>query len=186
MMEFDPAIEKFSPEAFGSHLRYLIEEVRQREKKERVLFLCIGSDRCTGDSLGPLIGHKLNQQPTREWEVLGTLHEPVHALNLRETADCIRRQYAGYVVVTIDASLGQNRQVGRITMGRGAIRPGQGLQKELVSVGDVYITGVVGACGREPWILQNTRLSLVMDMADAICTGICRADRVGLISKEMA
>ncbi len=184
-MEFDPAIERFSPEAFGNHLRYLIEEVRQKEKKERVLFLCIGSDRCTGDSLGPLIGHKLNQRPTREWEVLGTLHEPVHALNLKETADCIRRKYAGYVVVAIDASLGQNRQVGRITMGRGAIRPGQGLKKELVSVGDVYITGVVGACGREPWILQNTRLSLVMDMADAIYTGICRADRAGLTQKEM-
>ncbi|MCD8125896.1 MAG: DUF1256 domain-containing protein, partial [Lachnospiraceae bacterium] len=81
---------------------------------------------------------------------------------------------------------GQTRQGGRITMGRRANRPGQGLQKELVSVGEVYITGVVGACGREPWILQNTRLPLVMDMADAICTGICRADRVGLISKEMA
>ncbi|MCD8329645.1 MAG: hypothetical protein LUC27_03005 [Lachnospiraceae bacterium] len=43
----------------------------------------------------------------------------------------------------------------------------------------------MGACGREPWILQNTRLSLVMDMADAIYTGICRADRAGLTQKEM-
>ena len=27
--------------------------------KRGVVFLCIGTDRSTGDSLGPLIGHKL-------------------------------------------------------------------------------------------------------------------------------
>lgn len=45
--------------------------------------------------------------------------------------------------------------------------------KDLAEVGDIFITGIVGACGRfEPLMLQNTRLSMVMEMADCICRGI--------------
>lgn len=170
--EFDPSIEKFSPDDFGRHLRDLIEEVKREEQKEKVLFLCIGTDRCTGDSLGPLIGHQLMRVKKRDWEILGTLHQPVHALNLKETMQQVEEAYGEYVVVAIDASLGRLRQVGRISVGRGAIQPGQGLKKDLKAVGDIYITGVVGICGRGSWFLQNTRLALVMDMAEAISIGI--------------
>ena len=45
------------------------------------VYLCIGSDRVTGDSLGPLVGTLLLKvQPTLP--VIGTLTDPVHALNL--------------------------------------------------------------------------------------------------------
>ena len=40
-------------------LRQMIGEIMRRENRKGVLLFCIGTDRSTGDSLGPLIGHKL-------------------------------------------------------------------------------------------------------------------------------
>lgn len=163
----------FSPRHFGRNLRRLIEEVRVQEAKDDLLFLCIGSDRSTGDSLGPLIGYKLAGQEERAYHVLGTLEQPVHAVNLGETLAEIYRSYSDSVVVAIDASIGRREQVGMITLGRGAIQPGLGVQKKLDRVGDIFITGVVGnECCLEPWCLQSIRLSMVMKLADAICQGI--------------
>ena len=163
----------FSPGLFGYRLNRLIEEVKIAEGKNQVLFLCIGSDRSTGDSLGPLIGYKLERTVTPGWSVMGTLEHPVHAVNLSETMNAIRRWHSDSVVVAIDASIGQREQVGLISMGKGALQPGLGVRKRLETVGDIFITGVVGSSTcLEPMVLQSIRLAVVMELADAICMGI--------------
>ena len=55
-----------------------------------LVFLCIGSDRITGDSLGPLIGYQLSPYCSRVFHVYGTLDDPVHALNLPDRISYIR------------------------------------------------------------------------------------------------
>ena len=45
-----------------------------------LVFLCIGSDRITGDSLGPLIGYQLSPYCSRVFHVYGTLDDPVPEL----------------------------------------------------------------------------------------------------------
>lgn len=49
-----------------------------------IILVCIGTDRSTGDALGPLVGTKLEQVGITNFQVFGTLDEPVHALNLEE------------------------------------------------------------------------------------------------------
>jgi len=62
-----------------------------------------------------------------------------------------------------------------ITVGRGSLRPGAGVNKSLPAVGDVYTTGVVNVAGfMEYFVLQNTRLGLVVKMAKIIAQGILR------------
>ena len=51
----------FCPQEFGGQLTSFVERVKEERRKQGVLFLCIGSDRSTGDSLGPLVGYKLQQ-----------------------------------------------------------------------------------------------------------------------------
>lgn len=193
---YHQAGERFSPQAFGSQLAFFVEKVREEQEKKRVLFLCIGSDRSTGDSLGPLVGYKLERR--REvmqaesaamgagngliypdeadfgGPLFGTLERPVHAINLEETMERIRTEYRDHVVVAIDASIGRHEHVGYITVGLGSLRPGLGVRKNLGAVGDIFITGIVGSGGAwEPLLLQNTRLSVVMELADCIYEGIC-------------
>ena len=143
-------------------------------KTQPIIILCIGSDLATGDSLGPLIGYKLKSLPLSEnIKVFGTLKNPINAKNLSQALNFFNNNYKKSIIIAIDASLGLISQIGKISVGKGKIKPGAGLKKNLPMVGDFFITGVVNYCGiSNVEILQNTRLSLVMNMADIITSSL--------------
>lgn len=149
--------------------------LRLRPPGSDVVILCIGTDRSTGDALGPLVGSALMDRLPGVM-VHGTLDQPVHAVNLRETVDRIALESEKPFVMAIDACLGQVCNVGQITVGEGALRPGAGVHKDLPPVGDAHITGIVNVGGfMEYFVLQNTRLSMVYKMAGVISEGLCEA-----------
>lgn len=141
---------------------------------EDIVLLCIGTDRATGDSLGPLIGYKLSKLPFKDnIYIYGTLNEPIHAKNLKNNMENIYCKHKNCIVVAIDASLGSKDYINFINIGLGSVRPGAGVNKNLPPVGDIFITGIVNHTGLlEISVLQNTRLSVVMNMADIISYGI--------------
>ena len=138
-----------------------------------LVIVCIGTDRATGDSLGPLVGYKLHELPYDKVTLYGTLDQPVHAKNLEDTLVTILEQHPNALIMAIDACLGAAQNVGCLTLGEGSIKPGAGVKKELPPVGHIHITGIVNFSSlMNMVILQNTRLSLVMKMADTISSGI--------------
>lgn len=140
--------------------------------------LCIGTDRVTGDSLGPLVGYKLSQSRLNSVKIYGTLENPVHALNLADTTKEIYNTYTNPFIIAIDASLGNSNHLGYITLGKGPLTPGSGVKKTLLPVGDIFITGIVNVSGvLDSLILQTTRLDTVMTLADCISLGIRLAER---------
>lgn len=163
--------KKHAAHQLGHLLRECISQVSR--DWDDLIFLCIGSDRITGDSLGPYIGHQLSHHTLARTHIYGTLENPVHALNLSHTLMDIQRNHPQALVVAIDASLGAKKHLGYITIGNGSIRPGAGVRKDLPPVGDIYITGIVCASGfLEQFSLQNTRLGCVVSMADTITQAI--------------
>lgn len=140
--------------------------------------VCIGTDRSTGDALGPLVGTMLKEKNMTYFHVYGTLEEPIHAVNLEEKITAIRSIHENAFMIAVDACLGRLKSVGAITIAEGPVRPGAGVNKQLPPVGDLHITGVVNVSGfMEFFVLQNTRLHLVMNMAKTIANGIYEADR---------
>lgn len=138
-----------------------------------IVILCIGTDRSTGDCLGPLVGHKLKLIKYREITVYGTLDNPVHAKNICDVIDEINISHFRPFIIAIDACLGKPERVGIISIGKGPLRPGAGVNKTLPEIGHIHIIGIVNMSGfMEYLILQNTRLNLVMRMADIISSGI--------------
>ena len=145
------------------------------KKCTEIVFLCIGSDRITGDCLGPYIGHLLHPHESPRIFVYGTLSYPVHALNLEKSSRLIGQLHPHALVIAIDASLGQKKHLGYVTIGNGALYPGAGVQKNLPPVGDIHITGIVNIAGMlEHLTLQTTRLSTVVALADVIAGGILK------------
>ena len=144
----------------AGQLSGLIQEEMTRRHKKKLVFLCIGTDRSTGDSLGPLIGYKLKQERRRGTLVFGTLDRPVHAMNLEHYVQVLKNGYPDALVVAVDASVGDESHVGYVTLGRGSLKPGLGVCKELHAVGDLFITGIVAGCSRKeihhtPEITEN-------------------------------
>lgn len=159
---------KEAPFLLGGYLAEMLEEFSLPP-----VFVCIGSDRVTGDSLGPMIGSWLKKRYRSNIHVYGTLDLPVHALNLDEIIAHIHSIHQNHPVIAIDASLGTKEHQGYITVGRGSISPGAGVNKSLTDVGDMFITGIVGMSGRFSHIsLQTARLSQIISIAEQIAGGI--------------
>lgn len=157
---------------FTEILYELIDKNMQTGFKS-IVFVCIGTDRSTGDSLGPLIGYKISGIKQKNIYIHGSLEKPVHAKNLDEVMNLINAQYNKPFIIAIDACLGRMDHVGYITIGEGPLKPGSGVNKELTPVGHISITGIVNFGGFMDFlVLQNTRLNVVMKMADLISTGI--------------
>ncbi len=141
------------------------------------IILCIGTDRSTGDALGPLTGTYLHQHGLKHLHVYGTLHEPVHALNLVETLDQIYEKHHNPYIIGVDACLGKKQTVGTILTGIGSLKPGAALKKDLPAVGHMHMIGIVNVGGfMEYAVLQHTRLSLVYDIAASMANIIIDLD----------
>ena len=154
--------------------RLLLNAIKKNNLKNNTLvLLCIGSDRATGDCLGPIVGYKLSQSAHSKVVIYGTLDQPVHAKNLKDTIDYIYENHKCPYVIAIDASLGKSNHIGYITVGEGPLKPGAGVDKDLPAIGDLFITGIVNFSGMlDHMLLQTTRLNIVMSLADYICLGI--------------
>ena len=156
---------------FGKQLYQLIST--EKKTGQPLVFLCIGSDRATGDCLGPIIGYKLRQRQLGTIYVYGTLEQPVHAKNLSEQIRVIEATFQNPFIIAIDASLGKASHIGYFTLAKEALKPGAGVGKDLPPIGNLCITGIVNLSGfLEHSLLQTTRLYTVMSLADHICNGI--------------
>ncbi|WP_243149059.1 spore protease YyaC [Blautia sp. BIOML-A1] len=144
-----------------------------RNSWSELVFLCIGTDRVTGDCLGPFVGQKLSSYSGTVFSVYGTLFQPVHALNLTDIYQHIQTHHPNALIIAIDASLGEKKHLGYVTIANGALHPGAAIHKQLPSVGHIHITGIVNVSGvLEQLTLQTTRLSTVIFLADKIVQGI--------------
>ncbi|MGB9812584.1 MAG: spore protease YyaC [Thermovenabulum sp.] len=169
----------FASDILGKGIFKILEECY--EQKGEIIFLCIGTDRSTGDSLGPIVGNILMENPYIQGlsniHIYGCLKEPVHAGNIEKVIEQLNNLRNKPFIIAIDASLGRIENIGTIKLGKGPLKPGAGVKKELPPVGSYHITGTVNFGGiMEYLILQNTRLYIVMQMskiiADAIFKGL--------------
>jgi len=106
------------------------------------LFICIGSDHHLLDCFGPLTGTML-AAVAPGLPVLGTLEHPLHAQNLVKEIRGIKKLHAEKIEIAIDASVGNEEEIGIIQLRQGSLLPGKAFAKNLPPVGQYSITGVV-------------------------------------------
>lgn len=88
-----------------------------------IIFLCIGTDRITGDAFGPLVGYKLTSffSDASRINVIGNLTNPVCANNAVEVLQQIRENYSNPFIIAIDSALSSTNQIGNIVVREGGI-----------------------------------------------------------------
>lgn len=155
----------YKSEAIAEHLTNSLMEILERD----AIFVCIGTDRCTGDSLGPLIGTLISRHDLHDHLVFGTIKNPVHALTICDTIKEIQEKYADRQVIAIDAASGLFS--GYIKIKGEPIMPGLGVGKTLPPVGDYSITATT--CSKTENIMY-ARLDMIFDMAEIIAGAITK------------
>jgi len=134
--------------------------------------MCIGTDRCIGDCLGPLVGTFLKEN-SFPLPVFGTINKPIHALNISENIKKIRTKYKDYKIIGIDACLGDTDSIGEIEVRDFPIHPGKGVGKSLPHIGEISIIGIIDSSeNNELFSNRNIRLNLVMNISKVITHAI--------------
>ncbi len=139
---------------------------------ENTVVVCIGTDRAIGDALGPLIGTMLNNSDFK-FPVYGTLDSPIHALNIYESIDTIKKAHPKGNFLAIDACLGSKYNIGNIQIREGPILPGKGVGKKLPQIGNHSIVGIVDKIDENNrFSFNNVRLNFILELAEIISLSI--------------
>jgi putative sporulation protein YyaC len=158
----------------GVHRDQLVlffKDIFQRHNLDEITFLCIGTDRSTGDALGPMTGTLLEEQGLPH--VIGTLAAPCDADTLEKRLAHIPAQHT---IIARDACLGPKDAAGTYYVSGAPLRPAESVGGKLPPVGQYSLAAVVNANGPRPYsILQMTSLYLVMNMAQTIADSISEA-----------
>lgn len=154
-------------------------KVLSNHLKERIIedtiIVCIGTDRCIGDALGPIVGTLLTNTNFK-YPVYGTLKHPIHAVNLKNELRKIKSKHKNPYIIAVDACLGEEAFIGNIQIREGPIFPGKGVGKILPSIGNLSVVGIVDKYTYEDFFpIHNIRLNLVMEMAEIIMKAFSEA-----------
>lgn len=118
----------------ASYLFEMVKVLSEAKTTDKpIAVVGIGTPKILGDSIGPLVGSLLESMDL-PIKVLGTVSNPVHALNIQEQIDSLKNKYT---VIVIDAAIG--KKVGEISCEKGGIYPGAGTKKDLGYYGDYSI-----------------------------------------------
>lgn len=157
---------------FSNNLRQKIQDI----EISKLIFLCIGTNRVIGDCFGPLVGSKLKHYFSQEEnvEVIGDIENIVSLKNVYSIINQIQEQEA--FVIAIDAALSCNNKIGTIIVNQNKMNIGSGINKRNLYIGDISIKGIVAKDFKNPKrnfnALQNMPLSIIIDMAECVSTGI--------------
>jgi len=151
---------------------YTLSNFLKDELNANTIIVCIGTDRCIGDCLGPLIGSMLEEK-FFPLPVYGTIANPIHALNLDSKLSDIKLKHPDSKIIGIDACLGPPNKIGQIQVRDYPINPGKGVGKSLSPVGDISIIGIVDSSDiDEPFTSRNIRLNLILEISKVITQGL--------------
>lgn len=136
------------------------------------IIVCIGSDLVLGDSLGPLVGTFLKQNGAGAY-IYGTLNAPITAKEVEYAKYYLKKLHPKSKIIAIDAGVGSADDVGLVKISNVGLKPGLGVNKNLSTIGDMSIIGVVASRSVKNVNLFNyTRLNLVYRMAKVVAGGI--------------
>lgn len=139
---------------------------------ENLVFIFVGTDANVGDSLGPLVGTLIDINDNKIYKY-GSLNTPITAKEVPYIANFIKKAHPDSFIIVVDAALGKKQDIGQIKVLKEGIRPGLGVNKNLPTIGDASIIGIIGEKNAfSESILALTRLSCVYQMANVIKEGI--------------
>lgn len=172
--------EYMMQEEFIQDLSTKLYKERIKKGYFEIVFLCIGTDKITGDCFGPLVGSKLNKLLEKynifNINIYGTLKNNICYTNIEQTLKEIKNKHSKACIVVIDAALSKKENIGKIFITNEKTILGKGLNKGKIETGDISIKAVVGKNYKMPIynfeILQNISLGLVMDLSNIVSNGI--------------
>ena len=141
--------------------------------KENPIFLCVGSSRCVGDCLGPIVGELLTKKYNINAMVYGNLDNNITVNNIDNYVSFIKKEHPSSPIIIVDSSVGNEDEVGLVKFSQGGIIPAGYIQERKQILGDFGITSVVNTVGISQLIfLKGTTLKIIWKLGAFIAESV--------------
>ena len=129
----------------------------------KLLFLCIGSEKISGDCIGPIVGTLLKEKYRIPYPVLGTEDNSVNGANIRAYRDNIKKYFPDYKIIAVDSAVGDDKDLWTLKIREGGVRAGGALNPSVEYYGNVLDN------------LLSAPYSKIVDFAERIAKTIVKA-----------
>ena len=147
-----------------------------KEGYSNIIFLCIGTSKIIGDSIGPVIGSRLKEVENEIVQVYGTTDNMVNFINAKEIIESIYSGYEKPYIITIDSTLSNSKEKGDIVLGKGYIKIGKALEKSICFYSNANINCVVGENRKTEndnlKELKTVESERVLKLSQIVCSGM--------------
>lgn len=140
--------------------------------RQKPVILCVGTQKVSGDMLGPMVGSILTEKYNINSYVYGTLNNPVNGLNIEEYISFIKKIHSKSLIITVDAAMGLKNEVGLVKLKKDGIVAGAAFGRKKKTIG-IGLVGVVAEKDDNPINkLMTVKVSFVECLAEKIATVI--------------
>ena len=123
---------------------------------KKLVFVCIGTTKVVGDSIGPKVGDLLKASGVNAY-VYGCTGNQITSLNVAQYAQMLNRRHKNDVVVVIDSTLGESKDIGKIKLTSNGIKPGGAFFSNRKRIGDIGVMAIVGDSNSDRMTELKTR-----------------------------
>lgn len=165
---------------FIRDLEYILYKKKQEKYFSEMVFLCIGTDKVIGDSVGPLVGTKLKELLNKynffNINIYGSLDKTINYSNIIREVKNIEEKHKNACIIVVDAALSKKENIGKIFVASGKTLLGKSLNKSKIEIGDISIKIVVGRNYKfEKYNLnelQSSSLYEIINLSNIVANGI--------------
>lgn len=129
---------------FIEDFKEALYNMKKTKEFDKIFFICAGTDKITGDSLGPFVGSKLEEYFSEKnysnIYIYGTLDNNINHENIKNILNKIDKKTG---VIIVDAALSNKQNMGNIYVLNKKTVLGKGLKKNNFKIGDISIKTVV-------------------------------------------
>jgi len=154
---------------------YLKQNLKNNSKE--VIFLCIGSSKINGDSIGPRVGSLLKKQSKfQKNKIFGDMQKTITAKNILE----IKNELKDKFTIVIDSAMGKKELIGNIYISNTKTRLGRALDKNIEEIGDISIKACICENLYDPiknyYELKKVNINLITSLTNQIINVICQVN----------
>lgn len=117
---------------------------KELSNKYTKVFLCVGTNKCIGDSLGPCVGEILSNKIKSDYiQIIGDLKNNVNSCNFNSVINHINNTIKNPYFIIIDSALSRKDIIGEIIINKKSMVVGEALNKQHKCIGNISIKGIV-------------------------------------------
>lgn len=141
---------------------------------QEVVFLCFGSSKVIGDSIGPRVGSLLKKQRKfQNIKIFGDMNKSITAKNIFEFSEELKNKF----IIVIDSAMGKRELIGDIYISNAKTKIGRALNKNIAEIGNISIKACVCEDLLNPiknyYELKKVDINLITKLTNKIVNIIC-------------